>query len=214
MRFKHLSVFVQYLQHHSCWSNGARFSLLFHHIPEWVFKSERAASVPALPRIPTRKSCSSQAAGRSRCPPGSSREQCHQRWSPLWPGTWAAGWGRSPGTPRLWKKVGQRTNTGLQLIAAALTSATRRLRDVPCSAPSSGSVKRTLRLELSLAELLQVLLPLLLLQLGGGKPSREALLRFRMDTRPSGPEVCGKTREQGVTGDGVHFRACLKKEED
>lgn len=95
----------------------------------------------------------------------------------------------------------RRTDSRLQLNAAASTCAPRRLSHVPCSAPSSGSVKRTLRLELSLAELLQELLPVLL-QLGGGRPSREALLRFRMDTRLSGPEACGKTQDQELTDDG------------
>lgn len=49
---------------------------------------------------------------------------------------------------------------------------------LPWSQPSSGSLKRTLRLEFSLVAML----------LGGGRPSSDALLLFRMETKPSGEE--------------------------
>lgn len=49
---------------------------------------------------------------------------------------------------------------------------------LPGSTPSSGSLKRTLRLEFGLVAIL----------LGGGRPSSDALLLFRMETRPSGEE--------------------------
>lgn len=57
---------------------------------------------------------------------------------------------------------------------------------VPCSLPSSGSLNRTLRLEFCL----------LVVLLGGGNPSSDALLLFRMETRPSGDEFWRRHRDR------------------
>lgn len=52
--------------------------------------------------------------------------------------------------------------------------------------PSSGSLKRTLRLEICLVTML----------LGGGNPSKDALLLFRIETRPSGDELLRRHRNK------------------
>ena len=58
-------------------------------------------------------------------------------------------------------------------------------RRLPCSAVYSGSVKRTLRLPLCFSTETP----------GGGRPSNDALLRFRMETRPSRAELWRRNSE-------------------
>lgn len=66
------------------------------------------------------------------------------------------------------------------------TAAAEEALTVPCSLPSSGSLNRTLRLEVCL----------LVVLLGGGNPSSDALLLFRMETRPSGDEFWRRHRDR------------------
>lgn len=66
------------------------------------------------------------------------------------------------------------------------TAAAEEALTVPCSLPSSGSLNRTLRLGFCL----------LVVLLGGGNPSSDALLLFRMETRPSGDEFWRRHRDR------------------
>lgn len=176
-----------------CWSSGVVLRnslvltscLIVHYFAGiWSLRASKsggAARVRGLQRTRgrlwrrSRRCAWSQCKCWSKCPPGCSTGRSPRYWSPRWPGRAAAGSGTSLRPPHL--QVRQtvrcccRTHGYVSLFYVT--------DELPCSMPSSGSLKRTLRLELCLESLM----------LGGGKPSRDALLLFRMETRPSGEEL-------------------------